>query len=43
VKLSTTDTVSRIQNIPVVAMMAADDAVSMEFPGFIQLIQKKGI
>jgi len=43
VKLSTTNTVSRNQNIPVVAMMAADDAVSKEFPDFIQIIQKQGI
>jgi hypothetical protein len=42
-KLSTTDTVSRNQNIPVVAMMAADDAVSKEFPDFIHLVQKQGI
>ena len=43
VKLSTTNTVSRNQNIPVVAMMAVDDAVSKEFPDFIQIIQKQGI
>jgi DNA helicase IV len=43
VKQSTTNTVSRNQNIPVVAMMAADDAVSKEFPDFIQIIQKQGI
>jgi hypothetical protein len=43
VKLSTTDTVSRIQNIPMVAMMAADDVVSTEFPDFIQIMQKQGI
>jgi len=42
VKLSTTNTVSRNQNIPVVAMMAADDAVSKEFPDFIHIIQKQG-
>ncbi|GFG32142.1 hypothetical protein Cfor_06901 [Coptotermes formosanus] len=43
VNLSTTDTVSRIQNIPMVAMMAADDVVSTEFPDFIQIMQKQGI
>ena len=42
-KLSTTNTVSRNQNIPVLAMMAADDAVSKEFPDFIHIIQKQGI
>ena len=42
-KLSTKNTVSRSQKIPVVAMMAADDAVSKEFPNFIQIIQKQGI
>jgi hypothetical protein len=43
VKLGTTNTVSRNQNIPAVAMMAADDVVSKEFPDFIQSIQKQGI
>jgi len=42
VKLRTTNTVSRNQNIPIEAMMAADDAVSKEFPDFIQIIQKQG-
>lgn len=43
VKLSTTKTISRNQNIPVVAMMAADVAVSKDFPDFMQIIQKQGI
>jgi hypothetical protein len=42
-ELSTTNTISRNLKIPVVAMMAADDTVSKEFPEFLEAIQKQGI
>lgn len=42
-ELSTTNIISRNLKIPVVAMMAADDTVSKEFPEFLEAIQKQGI
>ncbi|XP_021922643.1 RUS1 family protein C16orf58 isoform X2 [Zootermopsis nevadensis] len=42
IKLNTTNTISRNMKIPVVAMKAADDIVSKEFPEFLEAIQKQG-
>jgi hypothetical protein len=41
-KLNTTNTISRNLSIPVLAMMAANDTVSKEFPEFLEAIQKQG-